>query len=106
VVLDDLYEDGEFSWFRHKAESNARKHDGVTFEQARLVFSDYLLVELGEDRRADYGEQRFNVIGRAGSKLLFVTHSIRDGVTHIISARPVEKHERRRWNRENAFDET
>jgi uncharacterized DUF497 family protein len=101
---DDLFEDEAFSWFRHKAAANIIKHDGVTFEQAKLVFSDYLLVELGEDRRANYGEQRFNVIGRSGDKLLFVTHAIRGDLIHIISARLAEKHERRFWNRENSSD--
>jgi uncharacterized DUF497 family protein len=96
----DFYEDDEFSWFLHKAAANAGKH-GVTFEQAKLVFQDVLLVELGEDRRADYGEQRFNVLGRSGDLLLFVAYSIRGELTHIISARPAERHERRIWHREN-----
>jgi len=100
----DLYEDGEFSWYRHKEAINIAKHDGITFDVAKLVFSDPCLVDLGEDRRADYGEQRFNVIGRSGDKMLFVTHSMRGDLTHIISARPVEPHERRRFNRENEFD--
>jgi len=77
MLPHDLYEDEEFSWFRHKEAANILAHGGVTFAQAKLAFSDYLLFELGEDRRANYGEQRFNVIGRSGDKLLFVTHSIR-----------------------------
>lgn len=75
----------------------------MTFAQATLVFQDVLLVELGEDRRADYGEQRFNVLGRSGDLLLFVTHAIRGELTHIISARPAERHESRIWQRENAI---
>ncbi len=74
----------------------------MTFEQATLVFQNILLVELGEDPRADYGEQRFNVFGRSRDLLLFVTHSIRGELTHIISARPAERHEGRIWHRENA----
>lgn len=100
----DLFEDFEFSWYRHKNISNIAKHDGISFEIAKLVFSDLCLVDLGEDRRADYGEQRFNVIGRSGDKLLFVTHSVRDDLIHIISARLAEPQERRRFNRENEFD--
>jgi uncharacterized DUF497 family protein len=100
----DLYEDREFSWYRHKEAINIAKHEGITFAMAKLVFSDVCLVELGEDRRADYGEHRFNVIGRSGDKMLFVTHSVRGDLTHIISARAVEPHERRRFNRENEFD--
>lgn len=100
----DLYEDGEFCWLRHKEASNIAKHDGISFDVAKLVFSDLCLVDLGEDRRADYGEQRFNVLGRSGDRMLFVTHSIRGDRTHIISARPVEANERRCFNRENEFD--
>jgi len=101
MPVADLYEDDEFSWSRRKAAANAAKHS-VTFEHAKLVFQDVLLVELGEDRRADYGEQRFNVLGRSGNLLLFVTHSVRGELTHIISARVAERHERRIWHRENA----
>jgi uncharacterized DUF497 family protein len=100
MKLGDRFEDDEFSWSRRKAALNAMAH-GVTFDEAKLVFSDYLLVELGEDRRANYGEQRFNVIGRSGARLLFVTHTMRGELVHIISARVAEKHERRLWNREN-----
>jgi uncharacterized DUF497 family protein len=104
MSLPDLYEDEEFSWYRHKEALNISRHNGITFDVAKLVFSDLALVELGEDRRAIYNEQRYNVIGRSGTLLLFVTHSIRGALTHIISARLAEPYERRRFNRENEFD--
>jgi len=99
----DLHEEEEFCWLRHKEARNIAKH-GISFDVAKLIFSDPCLVDLGEDRRADYGEQRFNVIGRSGDKMLFVTHAMRGTLTHIISARPVEPYERRFFNRENEFD--
>jgi uncharacterized DUF497 family protein len=83
-----------------KAAANLRKH-GISFALARLVFSDVMIIELGEDRRG-YDEQRFNVIGRAGDKLLFVTHRYTiDDRIHIISARQAEKHEIAFWLRNN-----
>jgi uncharacterized DUF497 family protein len=44
-------EDDEWSWDDAKAAANVRNHDGITFEDAKLVFSDRLALELGEDRR-------------------------------------------------------
>jgi uncharacterized DUF497 family protein len=91
--------DDKFSWDDEKAALNLRKH-GVSFDEARLVFTDIMQAELGEDRRG-YDEQRFNTIGRSGDRLLFVTYTERGDLTHIISARPVERHERAYWIRNN-----
>jgi uncharacterized DUF497 family protein len=93
-------EDDEWSWDDAKAADNIKNHDGVSFDDAKLVFSDRLAVELGEDRRG-YDEQRFNIIGRSGDRLLFVTYTERGDRIHIISARPVERHERAHWLRSN-----
>jgi uncharacterized DUF497 family protein len=32
---DDLYEEEEFSWLRHKEASNIAKHDGISFDVVR-----------------------------------------------------------------------
>jgi len=95
-------QDDQWSWDDAKAASNIKDH-GVTFEEAKLVFSDRLGLELGEDRRG-YSEQRFNVIGRSGDRLLFVTYTERGERIHIISARPVGRDERERWIRANPPD--
>jgi uncharacterized protein len=46
----------------------------------------------------DYGEVRFNSIGVVvGIVFLVVTHTDREGRTHIISARPAKQKERQRY---------
>lgn len=56
--------DDPFQWDEHKAASNYAKH-GVSFEAAREVFKDPFAIEQIDDR-ANYGEERFILIGMAG----------------------------------------
>jgi uncharacterized protein len=88
--------DDEFEWDERKAESNFAKH-GVTFEMARGAFSDVFAVEF-LDERESHGEQRFNLIGMAEGRLLFVTYALRGDTIRIISARRAEPLERRRYH--------
>jgi uncharacterized DUF497 family protein len=88
-----------FEWDRKKAARNLRDH-GVTFEEATRVFNDPLSLD-DIDEREDYGEERSNMIGVAGGRLLVVTYTLRGGKTRIISARPAEPNERRRYREEN-----
>jgi uncharacterized protein len=53
--------DDEFEWHHAKARSNYAKH-GVTFDTATRAFADRLAVEVLDDS-ADYGEDRFLLIG-------------------------------------------
>ena len=88
-----------FEWDLDKAELNIRKH-GVSFETASLVFSDpYAFSEL--DRIEGY-EYRWQTIGLVdGVLLLLVAHVDRtdddEEVVRIISARRVERAERRHY---------
>jgi uncharacterized DUF497 family protein len=88
-----------FEWDRKKAARNLRDH-GVSFEEATRVFNDPLSLDDIDDRE-DYGEERSNMIGVAGDRLLVVTYTLRGGKTRIISARPAEPNERRRYREEN-----
>lgn len=66
----------EFEWDEVKARIKFQNH-GVRFELAEPVFNDAFAVERFDDR-ADYGEERFVVIGMArGSVLLFVAYTER-----------------------------
>jgi len=49
-------EDDRFSWDDRKAAINPQNHDGVTFDQARVVFDD-LAADEGLDNRENYGEE-------------------------------------------------
>ena len=87
-----------FAWDPDKAAENLRKHK-VSFETATRVFDDPLAVD-DIDEREDYGEERSNIIGMAGDQLLTVSYTLRGGKTRLISARPAEPVEGRRYHGE------
>ena len=89
-----------FEWSEQKAEINLRKH-GIRFEDAARVFDDPLAVT--DQDRIENGEQRWQTVGMAdGYLLLLAAHTVRfedEGieVVRIISARRVDRAERRRY---------
>ena len=89
----------DFEWDDAKAVSNVRAH-GVTFEMARDVFSDAFIVEW-MDEGQDESEQRFAALGMVNCRLLFVAYTMRGERIRIISARPAEPFERRKYHNEN-----
>jgi uncharacterized protein len=80
-----------FEWDDLKAQSNLRKH-GVTFEDARLVFTDVFAIERLEDS-VNYDEDRTVITGMARGRLLTVVYTERDAWIRIISARKATKRE-------------
>ncbi len=65
-----------FEWDENKNISNQKKHDGVTFEEAKTVFADEL----------------------ARLKLLLVSHcEVNSETIRIISARKADKSERKQY---------
>jgi uncharacterized DUF497 family protein len=77
--------DFEFEWDEDKAASNFEKHE-VDFEDAMSVFLDLRRL-VREDRREDYGEHRYQVIGFVNGTLLFVVYTVRGRIYRLISAR-------------------
>jgi uncharacterized DUF497 family protein len=92
--------DYDFEWDDAKAEQNLARH-GVSFEAARRAFEDAFAV-VREDRRHDYGEARFALLGMAQDRLLAVAYAMRGDRVRIISARVAEPEERRRYHEENS----
>jgi uncharacterized protein len=91
-----------FEWHPFKAESNRRKH-GVTFEEAKTIFSDLLRIEAPDDWHSD-DEQRFLGIGRTNrDRIVSVYYTFRSNKIRIISARCSERWERDAY--ETANDE-
>lgn len=97
-------------WDAGKNLRNRKKHGGVSFELASLVFDDDHCL-IGPDQiDASTGEQRWHALGsvaiEAGyAAVLFVVHSYRENrdgeeIIRIISARPAEKHEVRRYTKQ------
>ena len=92
--------DHDFEWDDEKAARNLARH-GVSFEAARLAFDDPFAV-VREDRRRDYGEDRYILLGMVENHLLAIVHTQRDARIRIISARLAEPRERRRYHEENS----
>jgi uncharacterized DUF497 family protein len=85
----------DFEWDPRKAKANRDKH-GVEFEVARNVFHDPARVINLDDRSGD--EERWQTIGLASGKVLFVVYSERDNdVIRIISARKASRREEREY---------
>jgi uncharacterized DUF497 family protein len=95
-----------YEWDEAKNRRNQRKHAGISFELAALVFEDrHCLV--GLDRIDETGEPRWHAIGAAqieptAAVVLLVVHAYREDhhgeeIIRIISARRAEKHEFARY---------
>jgi len=93
-------ENDDFEWDDAKAAQNFSRH-GVTFEVARLAFDDPFAVAR-EDRRQQYGEERYLLLGMVQDRLLAVAYALRGARVRIISARLAEPRERRRYHEENS----
>jgi uncharacterized protein len=92
-------EDDDFEWDDAKAARNFVSH-GVSLEAASLAFDDPFAV-VREDRRNDYGEDRYVLLSMVQDRLLTVAYSQRGPRIRIISARLAEPRERRRYHEEN-----
>lgn len=96
----------QYEWDEAKNRRNRRKHGGISFELAALVFEDERCL-VGPDRTDETGELRWHAIGAvriepAGAVVLLVVHVYREdrngeAIIRIISARGAEKHEIRRY---------
>ena len=70
-------DDYDFQWDAEKAIANSKKH-GVSFDEAKTVFSD-VLARLIPDPVSSHGEERFIILGESiANRLLIVCHCYRD----------------------------
>ncbi len=83
-----------FTWDDEKSE-RCRLERGFGFEEAAKIFEDGVIE--AEDRRRDYGEQRFVTIGQVDDIVLCVVWTPRENLRRIISARPASRAERNRF---------
>lgn len=92
---------GAFEWDEAKAEANFRKH-GLRFIEAIRIFEYPVSTII--DTRKYYGETREISIGLlAGTLVTTVVHTQRNQTKRIISARPSNRNERKRFA---AFDKS
>jgi 2-haloalkanoic acid dehalogenase type II len=101
------YMGARFEWDPTKAAANQRKH-GVPFEVAVRAFQDS--AALIEFEGFVDGEPRWRVIGAVANLcILLVAHTTRNEdeieVIRIISARPADRRERRRYRERTARDD-
>lgn len=82
-----------FEWDSTKNSENIKKH-GVSFEAAQDIFNGPTITR--QDKTLEYGEDRFTSIGVIESFIvILVSHTDREGITRIISARKALPKERR-----------
>ena len=96
-----------FEWDDAKNRDNRKKHAGIAFETATLVFDDPHAI-VCTDRIVD-GEQRWHAIGAVQRAVLLVVHVYRmeneddkEETIRIISAREANQRERRIYTRQAA----
>lgn len=87
----------EFEWDSAKADANERKH-GLPFTLAGRVFDDpdYLILD---DRRRDYGEDRFTAFGMVDDRIFILAFTWRGDRCRVISLRKANDRETRRYHR-------
>jgi uncharacterized DUF497 family protein len=81
----------DFEWDPAKAASNLAKH-GVDFAEAAQVLDDPHRRERVDP--GSRGERRFQAIGTASGRTLFVSYTLRGAVCRIISVRRASRRER------------
>ena len=92
----------KYEWEEAKNRRNQRKHAGISFELAALVFEDERCL-VGLDRIDETGESRWHAIGAVAIEptaavVSLVVHAYREDwygeeIIRIISARRAEKRE-------------
>lgn len=82
-----------------KAAVNPLKHDGVTFDEAKVVLLDpYALTKEDSDLA---GEQRFVTLGMGGKgRILIVVWTLRGESVRLISAWKANQPQRRRYEQQ------
>jgi len=90
--------DEQFEWDDAKAASNFKKH-AVTFDTAREAFDEPHWVEVDD---FDHDEQRFLRLCQYQGQVYASIYTERDERIRLISARRANRHERRRYDENQA----
>ncbi|TFL19218.1 BrnT family toxin [Jannaschia formosa] len=81
-----------YDWDDDKAKANLDKH-GVPFE---AIFGfDWDGALRAEDTRYDYGETRFQALGKIGDRAHVVVYVLREETIRVISLRKANRREQR-----------
>jgi uncharacterized protein len=95
-----------FEWDANKAQLNRRNHQ-ISFEEAKTIFNDPLLVTFPDDFHSDREERLISIGTSATSRVLLVVHTEREQldntlVIRLISARKATAAERQVYEENQA----
>jgi uncharacterized protein len=94
MISDILVKCTGFEWDQHNSEKIKTKH-GVTPVECEQVFFNIPVIA-GDDEKHSKAENRFYVLGQADSgRLLFLVFTVRNDKLRVISARDMNRKERR-----------
>jgi uncharacterized protein len=83
-----------FEWDQHNSEKIKTKHAVTPVECEQVFFN--IPVIAGDDEKHSKAENRFYVLGQADSgRLLFLVFTVRNDKVRVISARDMNRKERR-----------
>ena len=90
-----------FEWDENKAKENLKKHK-VSFEEAKTVFNDPLLITFLDEEHSDSEERYISIGSSATSKILLAIHTEREAteetlIIRIMSCRQATASERRTY---------
>ena len=92
--IEKLHECTGFQWDDANIEKNWLKHKVTPSECEQIFFNQPLIV--ADDTKHSQRENRYYVLGQSDTKrLLFIVFTIRRNVIRVISARDMNRKERR-----------
>jgi hypothetical protein len=96
IISDMLAKCTGFEWDKCNSEKIKKKHDVTSVECEQVFFN--LPVVAGDDEKHSETEIRFYVLGQTDSgRLLFLVFTVRKDKLRVISARDMNKKERRAY---------
>jgi uncharacterized DUF497 family protein len=93
-IIDLLLNCNGFEWDKHNAEKNWQKHHITPSECEEIFFNRPLVV--ADDVKHSENENRFYALGHTDrGRLLFIVFTVRRSLIRVISAREMNKKERK-----------
>ena len=86
----------KFEWDARKAQRNLRKHS-IDFNEASTVFADTLSITIPDPDHSEDAERWLTMGLSSRQRLLVVVHTEEGETIRIISARPANRLERRKY---------
>ena len=94
MISDILAQCTGFEWDKYNSEKIKAKQDVTPVECEQVFFN--LPIIVGDDEKHSETENRFYILGQTDSgRLLFLVFTVRKGKLRVISARAMNKKERR-----------